>query len=71
VQQLITAGQVLTGPAGSRIADGAVLIDGARIVAVGPAAELAQQASAGVRRRDYSGQTLLPGLINCHVHLAG
>jgi imidazolonepropionase-like amidohydrolase len=69
VQQLITAGQVLTGPAGSRIADGAVLVDGATIVGVGPAAEVAEQAGAEVRRRDYPGHTLLPGLINCHVHL--
>ncbi|HEY1918274.1 MAG TPA: amidohydrolase family protein [Streptosporangiaceae bacterium] len=70
MRQLITAGQVLTGPAGSLICDGAVLVDGARIVAVGPAADVARQAGPEVRRRDYPAHTLLPGLINCHVHLA-
>lgn len=77
-RQLITAGQVLPGPAGQRIADGAVLVDGEMIVAVGPRAEVERQVegAAGrgenggdVQRRDYPGHTLLPGLINCHVHL--
>ncbi|HWE89883.1 MAG TPA: amidohydrolase family protein, partial [Pseudonocardiaceae bacterium] len=69
MRQLITAAQVLPGPAGERIADGAVLIDGDTIVAVGPRAEL-ERVDGPVIRRDYPQQTVLPGLINCHVHLA-
>ncbi len=72
VQQLITARHVLTGPAGERIADGAVLIEDQTITAVGFRADLEQRVNGTgnqVRRRDYPGHTLLPGLINCHVHL--
>jgi imidazolonepropionase-like amidohydrolase len=67
MRQLITAGQVLPGPAGERIEDGAVLLDGDTILAVGPRRELEQ---ADIRRRDYPRHTVLPGLVNCHVHLA-
>jgi len=69
VQQLITVGQVVTGPAGHRIADGAVLVDGRTITAVGPRDEVERQAHGQARSRHFPGHTLLPGLINCHVHL--
>src|SRR5579875_1898863 len=55
---------------GERIGDGAVLVDGGTITAVGPRGEVERQAAAGVQRHDYPGHTVLPGLINCHVHLA-
>ena len=69
LQQLLTADQVLPGPAGQRIPDGAVLIEGDKILAVGPRSELEQLASPTAQRRDFPGATILPGLINCHVHL--
>ena len=69
MQQLITAGLVLTGPAGQHIDDGAVLIDGDTIIAVGPRAEVEQQVAGTARRRDHPDSTVPPGLINCHVHL--
>lgn len=65
---LITAGQVLTGVPGEVIQDGAVLFSEGRIEFVGPAAEVA--VSEGVVRRDFPRGTVLPGLIDCHVHLA-
>jgi cytosine/adenosine deaminase-related metal-dependent hydrolase len=49
------------------IGDGAVLVDGDRIVAVGPRAELLA-ANPGVRERAWSG-VLTPGLVNAHAHL--
>ncbi|WP_218160433.1 amidohydrolase family protein [Amycolatopsis marina] len=70
METLITADQVLAGPAGTRITDGAVLVDGAEIVAVGPRAELETRVSGTTKRRDFPGCTVLPGLIDCHVHLA-
>ncbi|WP_263247713.1 amidohydrolase family protein [Saccharopolyspora rosea] len=70
MQQLITAAHVLVGPAGQRIDDGAVLVDGDTITAVGPRAEVVPQAGEGARRRDFPAGTVLPGLINSHVHLA-
>ncbi|MEW5687184.1 MAG: amidohydrolase family protein [Pseudomonadota bacterium] len=45
-----------------------VLVEGERIVAVGPAAGLA--APAGARVVDLSGKFLLPGLVDSHEHLA-
>lgn len=46
-----------------------VLIDGGRIAAVGPHGTL--PASPRATRIDGRGKTLLPGLIDCHVHLGG
>ncbi|MHA6804006.1 amidohydrolase family protein [Salinifilum ghardaiensis] len=68
--RLITAERVLLGPAGQNLHDGAVLCDGDRIRAVGPRSELAQQAPAGTTREDHPHATVLPGLVNAHVHLA-
>lgn len=67
---LVVAGQVLVGPAGERIKGGAVLVDGGVIVAVGPRDVVEGLAGPGVERSDHPGATVLPGLINCHVHLA-
>ncbi len=50
------------------IRDGAVLIHGSRILAVGTAAELG--ASFEGQRRDLPGCTIMPGLVNAHTHLA-
>ena len=49
------------------IGDGAVLVDGDRVVAVGPRAELLA-ANPDVRERAWSG-VLTPGLVNAHAHL--
>ena len=54
---------VSTAPIGG----GAVLVDGDRIVAVGPRAELLA-ANPGVRERAWTG-VLTPGLVNAHAHL--
>jgi imidazolonepropionase-like amidohydrolase len=68
---VVTAGRVLTAPDEPVIPDGAVLVatDGT-IAAVGPRPEVLARAAPGARRVDHPGATLLPGLINCHVHLA-
>lgn len=49
------------------IGDGAVLVDGDRVAAVGPRDELAA-AHPGVRERRWAG-VLTPGLVNAHAHL--
>ena len=57
------------------IRDGGVLVDGGRIVAVGPWAEIAAHAAAweangaAVGRRDLGDAVLMPGLVNAHTHL--
>lgn len=45
--------------------DAAVVLDGGRIVWVGPMAELAYDGP----RRDLGGRLVTPGLIDCHTHL--
>lgn len=47
----------------------AVLVQGERIVAVGPEAEVRAQAPADVVTLDLGGRTLSPGLVNMHTHL--
>jgi imidazolonepropionase-like amidohydrolase len=68
--ELLTPDRVITGAGHEVIEGGAVLVDGSGILAVGPAAQVrSRPEAAGVSVRDLSGQTLLPGLIDCHVHL--
>jgi 5-methylthioadenosine/S-adenosylhomocysteine deaminase len=68
VSLLITGGTVVTmNASGQVIPDGAIAIQGDRIVAVGTADELAAR-YAPADRIDASGQVILPGLINTHTH---
>lgn len=65
---LITARYVVTMDAQRRVIDnGAVAVVADRIVAVGPAAELAKRYQAR-QRLDRSQAILAPGLINTHTH---
>jgi len=67
---LIIGEHVLTGPPGQRIDEGAVLVRDERIAAVGPAAELENGLPPDVPTVRFPGATIMPGLFNCHVHLA-
>lgn len=67
---LITADTVITGPANEVIADGAVLIDSGTITAVGTATELDATVAPDVPRRRCPGATVMPGMVDSHVHLA-
>ncbi len=65
---LLTGGSVVTVDDERRVIEpGAVAIDGDRIVAVGPADELAGWSAA--RRVDCSGRAIIPGFVDCHSHL--
>jgi len=68
---LIAHGLLVTiDPADRVIPDGAVAIEGERIAAVGPTAELAPRyPEAAVL--DARGCAVLPGFVNAHCHLAG
>ncbi|MGW3649258.1 amidohydrolase family protein [Streptomyces sp. NPDC000878] len=66
---LITAGRVLVG-SGTYLDDGAILIEGDSITAVGPRAEIVEQAGADAVHLAFPEGTVLPGLIDAHVHLA-
>jgi imidazolonepropionase-like amidohydrolase len=56
----------MAGP--DRLTDQTVIIAGDRIAAVGPRARV--RVPAGARRIDARGLTLMPGLVDMHVHLA-
>ena len=65
---LIHAGRLIDGIADTPRADQGIVIEGGRIVAVGPYAAVAAQA-AGAEQIDLSGMTVLPGLIDNHTHV--
>jgi 5-methylthioadenosine/S-adenosylhomocysteine deaminase len=65
---LVSGGVVITMDAARRvIPDGAVLIEGERIAAVGPRAEL-EAAHPQAEMLDARGKAVLPGLIDGHAH---
>ena len=64
----ITCAQLLDGTPGPPLPDAAVVIEGERIIAVGPRAEMDLD---GHQVIDAGARTLLPGLIDSHVHIAG
>lgn len=61
---VIRAGRVLDVKAGKMLEDQAIAIEGDKIVSVG-----AWKAEPGAAVIDLSRATVLPGLIDCHVHL--
>ncbi len=62
----LVGGRVIDGVANEPIEKGVVSFDGERIVYAGP--EAGARRSAEDEVIDVSGQTVLPGLIDCHVH---
>lgn len=68
---LIANGRLIDGRGGAPVDGAAVLIDDARIVAVGPTASVRQQAGAqgSYAEIDATGKTVMPGLVDGHVHL--
>ncbi|HRX84385.1 MAG TPA: amidohydrolase family protein [Phycisphaerae bacterium] len=54
---------------GPEIADGVLLIDGDRIVALGP--RESTPLPAGAEQIDVSGKTIMPGLVDTHNHIGG
>jgi imidazolonepropionase-like amidohydrolase len=67
---LVTATRVWDGESPEPILDGFVLVEADRISAIGRIADLGSGVADFVSRVDLPGATVLPGLINGHVHLA-
>jgi imidazolonepropionase-like amidohydrolase len=65
----IQAERLIDGRAAEPMADGAVLVEGTRIVAVGPADTLPGAQGGDVQDLSFTGCTLLPGFIDVHAHL--
>jgi imidazolonepropionase-like amidohydrolase len=68
---LIKATRLLDMRTGAVLSDQAILIEGEKIVEIGPASRVSRPASVNVRVIDLSGLTVLPGLIDCHAHVLG
>jgi imidazolonepropionase-like amidohydrolase len=55
--------------AGPEIDDGVLVVEGGKIVAVGPAADV--QIPADAERHDLKGKVVMPGLVDTHSHIGG
>lgn len=66
----VFAKKILIGPSTRFIEHGAVLIKGRSIHAVGPGSDIETLLDARTTRLDLPHATVLPGLIDCHVHLS-
>jgi len=65
----IKAGKVLDVRTGSYSSDQIIWIEDGKIKEIGKAADIAPKLPSGIRTIDLSSATVLPGLIDCHVHL--
>lgn len=70
-RMLMRCGRLIDGTGQPSVQDAAILIDGPNIIAVGPAASIAElpEATAAVEV-DATSHTIMPGLIDGHVHVA-
>jgi imidazolonepropionase-like amidohydrolase len=66
---IFRGGNLIDGT-GKQLSNASVVVEGSRIVAVGPAAQLADSEKQGTVI-DISGMTVMPGLIDLHAHLHG
>ncbi len=70
VDLMVVGGTVITVDEQRRILrDGAIAIDGGRILAVGPTPEVTREYT-GRQTLDARGKTVTPGLVDAHVHLS-
>ncbi len=65
----VKAGRILDVRTGNYLTDQIIWIEGDRIKAVGKAADIQRQMPSDATVVDLSSATVLPGLIDCHVHL--
>ena len=66
---LIKAGKLIDVRGGRVLENQGILIEGQRIKAVGPLAEVQKNAPASAGVIDLSRSTVLPGLADCHTHI--
>jgi imidazolonepropionase-like amidohydrolase len=69
--KLIKARALVDGTGGEVIEQAAILIENDLIAAVGKQSDVRAPDGADVVEIDYQSQTILPGLVDCHVHLIG
>jgi imidazolonepropionase-like amidohydrolase len=65
----VRAGKILDVRTGNYLTDQMIWIEGDRIKAVGKSSDIQKQLPSSAKIIDLSNATVLPGLIDCHVHL--
>ena len=68
---ILTADRVIDAKGGALIENGAVLLEGATIAAVGRAGEVRVPEGAAAQTLHYAGCTIMPGMVDCHTHHNG
>ena len=68
---LIKAARLLDGAGGRPIENGAVLVEGGAIRAVGRQADVTAPEGAPVEVLDFGSKTIMPGMVDCHTHNNG
>ena len=69
--KLIRANKIIDGTGKLPINNGILLIEGTEIIAVGTERDLPLSENSHVQEFNYNEATVLPGLVDCHVHLNG
>ena len=69
--KLIKAARLIDGTGAPPLERGAVLIEGSQIKAVGTEEAVVPPEGGRVQEFDYGDKSVLPGLVDCHVHLNG
>ena len=69
--KLIKAARLIDGNGGPPAERAAILLEGDRIRAVGTEETVHVPEGAQFQEFDYGDSTVLPGLVDCHVHLIG
>lgn len=69
--KLLKAGNLIDGMGGPPVKDGAVLVQGSKIIAVGRAADIVAPEGAQAEVFDYTAKTVMPGMVDCHTHHNG
>ena len=69
--KLIKAGRLIDSRGGPPIESGAVLVQGSKISDVGRAGDITPPEGARAEVYDYPGQTIMPGMVDCHTHHNG
>ena len=68
---ILTADRVIDAKGDVPLENGAVLLEGATIAAVGSAADIRAPEGAAAQISHYAGCTIMPGMIDCHTHHNG
>jgi len=72
LRKLIRTGELIDGTGGPVLSQGSLLVENGRVSAVGTYEELGRtQSTAEIEVLDLSAYTVMPGLIDAHVHLFG